>query len=293
MSIFFGEHAVARLQAEATRVEHDALTHERKVTGGVLRGVGEPHHTRRLLAATVHADHAAAAHLGQLVLVEHLHREAARPTHLLRLLGHHPRRHVGGRQVGEIAGEVRRTSGDGAALGAGGDALRTGLAHRQHEVGEVALVGVLLDATEAVGGEQRALGNGLPGARCVDTRQVGQRRGHHATLAGGTHHRRSGGAQGRHRQRGRIADADGDHRGALTRRHHQRLAHLALEAVGGEGGTAEAERTGHGTRRAHGHANGLGRLGNGTGDLHGCGHGAQSGPRDAANAPPAPARRHH
>ena len=190
-------HAVGRLQADAARVVHDALADEHEVSGRVLRRVGELHHARRLDAALVDADHAAAAHREELVLVEHLDAEAGLGCDGDGALGHLASRQVCRRGVGEIAGEPRGACRHLAALHSGahaGTALVTGDEADAGQRAGARRVGLETDVL--VGRQQRTLGDRLTGGLRVDTFEIGERRGDAGALARRAHERSSGRCEG-------------------------------------------------------------------------------------------------
>ena len=142
------------------------------------RRVRQPDHARRLDAAGVDADHAAAAHRLQLVLVEHLDLEPAGGGDLDGALGHHPAVRSAGRRVGQVAGERRGRGGDLAAVDAELDAGGALLADDQRQAVRARLrARRVLRPRKRYGGEQRALDDGLAGVGAVDALEVGQRRG--------------------------------------------------------------------------------------------------------------------
>src|SRR5262245_48771563 len=86
------------------------------MTGGIAGRVGEANHARRLHAAGVDAEQAAAAEGEQLVLVEDLDLETGLLADRHGLVGEHASREVAGWRVGEIAGERGGGGRDETAL---------------------------------------------------------------------------------------------------------------------------------------------------------------------------------
>ena len=70
MSDFISSMLCGRLDGQAAGVERDALADEREVRRRALGGVGQLDQPRRRVRARADAEDAAAAELGQLLLVE-------------------------------------------------------------------------------------------------------------------------------------------------------------------------------------------------------------------------------
>ena len=102
---------IRRLERDTTRVVHHAFADEDQVRlrsrlRCTLRAVGQLDHARWLRTTAVDTHETATTHGNQLVLVEHLHLEAARSGDLDGLVGEDPSSEVRGWHVGEIAGHV-------------------------------------------------------------------------------------------------------------------------------------------------------------------------------------------
>src|SRR4029079_15924646 len=98
-------------------VVHQAFTDETEMAAGrARRSVAYLDHARRLGAAGVDGEQAPAAHLHQLLLVEHLDVHAARVTERDREAGDARRVEMAVRRVGEITGELRNTGEQTATL---------------------------------------------------------------------------------------------------------------------------------------------------------------------------------
>jgi len=135
----------------------------------VARRVREAHHARRLGAAPVDADDAAAAHGLELIAVEHVDDEPALGRDGDRDVGHLAGVEVCRRRVGQVACERRGCGRRRTAFDAECGTFRAGLTDHDDELGERAGGGFALDARVPVGGQQRPLHHGLGGIGRIHT----------------------------------------------------------------------------------------------------------------------------
>ena len=232
--------------------------------------VGQLDHARRLDAARVDAEQAAAAELEQRVLVEHLDLEPALGAEAHGDVGHGLGGEVGRRAVGEVAGEGAGAGEHLTALGARRRGRRPGRRRRRASRAPVpvrsAWSGARRRSTERGARPRwrparRALARGpRPAARRVPDGRALLPRGERA---------------------GRVAQAVGVHRceragahhhqrRAAGLRQHEGLSRLAVEPGGSQCLTVVADLARHGTIRADQHPDrvDLGRHGRGHLDHH-------------------------
>ena len=165
---------VGRLEADAARVVHDPLGHQREVAGRALdaghrgRAVGELDHARLVGAAAVDAEEPAAAEPRQRRLVEDLDLEAAIGADGDRDVGDPRRGQVRGRGVREVAGEQRGRGEDPAAFRARRDGVSIRGVGDQGDRRDALGAGLALERLVRIAREQDALDDDLGGRRRVD-----------------------------------------------------------------------------------------------------------------------------
>ncbi|EAP98769.1 hypothetical protein JNB_01335 [Janibacter sp. HTCC2649] len=255
-----GEHAAGRLDAQAARVEGDALAHEcdgralGPTSGG---GVGHRHDARRVDRALADADDAAEAALGEGLLVEDRDGDLARGCRSdgLDAVDEGLRGEQVRRGVDEVAGEVASGADDGCALDGGLDPLALAERRDDRDLGPTRnrhLLGLGL-------APDRRLGGGRIEAVAAGIRTVGDSR--ESGLVGGRQRHGDRGLRGDRAQGGAGGGAE----------------HVGRD-VGG--GAESGHDDGGGGHIGHGHdADGLARLGLGLEVGENCGEVLRGGGR--------------
>ena len=169
-------HGVGGLQADAARVVHDPLADERKVPRGATgRPVGQLDQACLFVAAGVDPQQAAAAHLHQGLLIEHLDVEPDLLAHLLCDIAHPRRGEMGGRRVAQVAREVRRAGHDQAARGTRARGDSSSPIDHERQAGERRVLGAVGEDAVSIARKDDALDRCLGdvvGPDVIDPAQV-------------------------------------------------------------------------------------------------------------------------
>ena len=182
----------------------------------------------------IDANHAAAAHLRQLILVEDFDIETGCCRDLNGLERDVLGIEVRGRGVRKLAGQCRCTRDDDTVVGALPNAFAALVASDQGQVSQLRPAAlVILEADVAIATEQGTFGDGMSSRLRVEMTEVGKVDCKMGVLARSAGKIRSSGAHGCEVNRVGVTDTNRI-RHTLAVRHGEHLADLAVKVVRGE-----------------------------------------------------------